>query len=111
MSASLQAQVLPIKLMAITSTTIVNPGGIHNHGCFVSTVRDCAPFSILPRLADGGWIPVPRKLNAASSSMDKARTDVAYTKIGAAVFGRISKTKYSAAASPPPGRFLQNYSP
>ena len=40
--------------MATTRTTIRNPGGIQSHGCFVSTVRDWALFSILPRLAVGG---------------------------------------------------------
>ena len=51
-SASLSAS--PIKLIAITSTTITTPGGTQSQGCFVSTVRDSAPFNIFPRLAVGG---------------------------------------------------------
>ena len=56
---------------------IINPGGSHNHGCFVNTVNDSAPFNIFPRLAVGGCTPIPRKLNAASSNMEIANTDVA----------------------------------
>ena len=63
--------------MAITSTTITPPGGSHSQGFPVRTVKDCAPFSIFHRLAAGGCTPIPKKLSAASSSMESASTEVA----------------------------------
>ena len=36
---------------------------------------------------------MPRKLSAASSSMERASTEVAYTRMGAMVFGRISENR------------------
>ena len=78
----------PAKLIATTRITISSPGGIHSQGWEVRTVRDWALFSIFPRLAAGGCTPIPRKLKDASSSMDRAITEVAYTNMGATVLGR-----------------------
>ena len=90
-NASLKAS--PTKLIATTSTTIKSPGGIHSQGCLVRIVRDWALPSMLPRLAAGGCTPIPRKLKEASSSMESAITEVAYTRMGATVLGRISEKR------------------
>ena len=55
---------------------------------------------MLPRLAVGGCTPIPRKLRAASSSMESASTEVAYTRMGAAVFGRISENRICRRGMP-----------
>ena len=73
--ASLRAS--PTKFTAVTTIIITSPGGIQSQGCFVRTVTDCALFNIFPRLAAGGYTPMPRKLKAASSSMVRAITEVA----------------------------------
>ena len=86
--------------MATTRMTIKRPGGSHSHGCFVSTVMDWALFNILPRLAAGGCTPMPRKLKDASSSMDSAMTEVAYTRMGATVLGRISENRICRTGMP-----------
>ena len=43
---------------------------------------------------------MPRKLSEASSSMDRAMTEVAYTRIGATVLGSISEKRICLAGIP-----------
>ena len=75
----------------------------------VRIVSDCAPFRILPREGVGGCTPIPRKLNAASSSMEIANTDVAYTSTGAMVLGRISEKRIYRPGIPAVMSLLQKF--
>ena len=43
---------------------------------------------------------MPRKLKDASSSMDSAMTEVAYTRMGATVLGRISENRICRTGMP-----------
>ena len=56
----------PIKLILQIVITSITPAGTHAHGQAVRTVRDCAPFRILPQEAVGGITPIPRKLRLDS---------------------------------------------
>ena len=94
--------------MLNTNRMINTPGGTHNQGLEVKIVMDCAPLSMLPKLAVGGCTPMPKKLNAASSKMDKATTDVAYTRIGAMVFGNISENNVCLVDIPATASALMN---
>ncbi len=90
---SIRAQDTWVQKSDLGHNTINVPAGSHIHGLLVRIDMDCAPLSILPRLVCGGCIPIPKKLSAASSSIEIATTDVAYTKTGAIVFGKISENK------------------
>jgi hypothetical protein len=77
----------PRKLKAITVKNIKNPGQMASFGS--SYIKSCAPVSILPQLAVGGWIPRPRKLNTLSNRMIFPTVNVVATIIGEVTFGNI----------------------
>src|SRR3989338_742885 len=77
----------PKRLYASTVTNMARPGNTEIHHAI--SILSLPMVNIFPQLAVGGWTPMPRKLNADSTSTAPAMPNTADTSTGDMAFGRI----------------------